>query len=92
MRVGLHGARRTIDLGKANGEHFGVMAGAGLDAFMIRDADAGGLKDRIGSLAYVFSGSKNLTPRPRADADRGGRHDVVRRSSRVRRSSATWAT
>jgi diacylglycerol kinase (ATP) len=60
VRVGLHGARRTIDLGKTNGEHFGVMSGAGLDALMIRDADAGGLKDRIGSLAYVFSGAKNL--------------------------------
>jgi YegS/Rv2252/BmrU family lipid kinase len=60
VRVGLHGARRSIDLGKTNGEHFGVMSGAGLDAFMIRDADAGGLKDRIGSLAYVVSGAKNL--------------------------------
>ncbi|MEP6757864.1 MAG: diacylglycerol kinase family protein [Actinomycetota bacterium] len=64
VRVGLHGARRTIDLGKTNGEHFGVMSGAGLDAFMIRDAEAGGLKDRIGSLAYVFSGSKNLSRDP----------------------------
>jgi diacylglycerol kinase (ATP) len=64
VRVGLHGARRTIDLGKTNGEHFGVMAGAGLDAFMIRDAEEGGLKDRIGSLAYVFSGSRNLSREP----------------------------
>ena len=64
VRIGLHGARRTIDLGRANGEHFGVMAGAGLDAFMIRDAEAGGLKDRIGSLAYVFSGAKNLDRDP----------------------------
>lgn len=64
VRIGLHGARRTIDLGKTNGEHFGVMSGAGLDAFMIRDAEEGGLKDRIGSLAYVFSGSKNLSRDP----------------------------
>jgi diacylglycerol kinase family enzyme len=28
---------------------------------MIRDADVGGLKDRLGSLAYVFSGAKNLS-------------------------------
>jgi YegS/Rv2252/BmrU family lipid kinase len=61
VRIGLHGARRTIDLGKTNGEHFGVMSGAGLDALMIRDADVGGLKDRLGSLAYVFSGAKNLS-------------------------------
>jgi YegS/Rv2252/BmrU family lipid kinase len=64
VRVGLHGARRTIDLGKTNGEHFGVMAGAGLDAFMIRDSESSGLKDRIGSLAYVFSGAKNLSRDP----------------------------
>jgi YegS/Rv2252/BmrU family lipid kinase len=64
VRIGLHGARREIDLGKTNGEHFGVMAGAGLDAFMIRDAEAGGLKDTIGSLAYVISGSKNLSRDP----------------------------
>ena len=64
VRVGLHGARRTIDLGKANGEHFGVMAGAGLDAFMIRDSESSGLKDRIGSLGYVFSGARNLSRDP----------------------------
>jgi YegS/Rv2252/BmrU family lipid kinase len=64
VRVGLHGARRTIDLGKTNGEHFGVMAGAGLDAFMIRDSESSGLKDRIGSLAYVFSGARNLPRDP----------------------------
>jgi diacylglycerol kinase (ATP) len=64
VRVGLHGARRTIDLGKTNGEHFGVMSGAGLDAFMIRDAEESGLKDRIGSIAYVFSASKNLSRDP----------------------------
>src|SRR5262249_40451752 len=37
--VGLHGARRTIDVGTVNGERFAVMAGTGLDALMIRDAD-----------------------------------------------------
>jgi diacylglycerol kinase family enzyme len=31
---------------------------------MIRDADKGGAKDRIGSLAYVFSGSKNISRDP----------------------------
>jgi YegS/Rv2252/BmrU family lipid kinase len=72
VRLGLHGGRRTIDLGRTNGEHFGVMAGVGLDAFMIRDADESGLKDRIGSLAYVLSGSKNLSRDPsrmRVDVD-----------------------
>jgi diacylglycerol kinase (ATP) len=55
--IGLHGATRTIDVGKMKGERFGVMAGAGLDARMIRDAD-GTLKDRLGRLAYVWTGLK----------------------------------
>jgi diacylglycerol kinase (ATP) len=56
--VGLEGARRRIDLGRVNGEAFAVMAGAGLDAEMIADAD-GGLKDRLGRLSYVWTGLKN---------------------------------
>ena len=35
------------------------MAGAGLDAVMIRAADAG-LKDRVGRIAYVWTGAKNV--------------------------------
>jgi YegS/Rv2252/BmrU family lipid kinase len=57
--VGLHGARRTIDVGTVNGERFAVMAGAGLDALMIRDADRN-LKDRFGRAAYVWTGAKHL--------------------------------
>src|SRR5450432_4122887 len=60
VEVGLHGHRRPIDTGSVNGEHFAVMAGAGFDALMIKDAD-GGLKDRIGRAAYVWTGAKNLT-------------------------------
>jgi diacylglycerol kinase family enzyme len=48
-----------LDLGKVNGEHFAVMAGAGLDAMMIRAADAG-LKDRVGRIAYVWTGARNV--------------------------------
>ena len=58
VEIGLHGRRRTIDVGNMRGERFGVMAGAGLDARMIRDAD-GTLKDRLGRLAYVWTGVKN---------------------------------
>jgi len=58
VRIALGGASRKIDVGKMQGERFGVMAGAGLDARMIRDAD-GGLKDRLGRLAYVWTGLKN---------------------------------
>jgi diacylglycerol kinase (ATP) len=59
VRIGLHGRRRRVDLGKVNGERFAVMAGAGFDARMIRDADRG-LKDHVGRFAYVFTGAKNL--------------------------------
>jgi diacylglycerol kinase family enzyme len=45
-----------------NGEHFAVMAGAGLDARMIKEAD-GGMKDRLGRVAYVYTGARNLSAR-----------------------------
>lgn len=61
--VGLNGTERTLDVGKMNGERFAVMAGAGLDARMIRDADAGP-KDKFGRLAYIWAASKNLRMEP----------------------------
>jgi diacylglycerol kinase (ATP) len=63
VAVGLGGERRRIDVGKFNGERFAVMAGSGIDAAMIRDAD-GGLKDRLGRVAYVWAGLKNLRSDP----------------------------
>ena len=63
VQIGLHGHRHPIDTGTVNGEHFAVMAGAGLDALMIHDADAG-LKDRIGRAAYLYTGAKNLNASP----------------------------
>ena len=63
VATGLHGTRRAIDVGRLNGERFGVMAGAGLDAAMIRDADAG-LKDRVGRIAYVWTGARNIGSKP----------------------------
>src|SRR5580765_6846277 len=63
VAIGLRGDRRKLDVGRFNGERFGVMAGAGFDASMIRDAD-GGLKDRFGRLAYVWTGSKGLRAKP----------------------------
>jgi diacylglycerol kinase (ATP) len=71
VEVGLHGARRTIDVGRVNGERFAVMAGTGLDALMIRDADRA-LKDRFGRAAYVWTGAKHLKMQPfsaRIDVD-----------------------
>jgi diacylglycerol kinase (ATP) len=63
VETGLRGPRRAIDVGRLNGERFGVMAGAGLDAVMIRDADAG-LKDRVGRIAYVWTGARNIGSKP----------------------------
>ena len=73
VAVGLHGARRRVDLGRFNGERFAVMAGAGFDAAMIRDAGEGGLKERLGRVAYVWTGSENLRSKPfRADIEVDG--------------------
>lgn len=63
VRVGLDGVQRKLDVGRVNGERFAVMAGAGLDAAMIKDAD-GGLKDQIGRVAYVWTGARNLRGKP----------------------------
>jgi len=63
VQIGLHGDRRPLDVGRLNGEHFAVMAGAGFDAGMIGGAD-GVLKDRLGRLSYVWTGAKNLNFKP----------------------------
>jgi diacylglycerol kinase (ATP) len=63
VSIGLRGERRKLDVGRFNGERFAVMAGAGFDASMIRQAD-GTLKDRLGRAAYVWTGSKNLRAKP----------------------------
>jgi diacylglycerol kinase (ATP) len=59
VQVGLDGHRRRLDTGTVNGEHFAVVAGAGLDALVVRDADSA-LKDKVGRLAYLYSGLRNL--------------------------------
>ncbi len=63
VHIGLHGRNRTLDVGVMNGEHFAVMAGVGLDALMIRDADAG-LKDRFGRAAYIWTGARHVRAAP----------------------------
>jgi diacylglycerol kinase (ATP) len=63
VSIGLRGERRKLDVGRFNGERFAVMAGAGFDASMIQQAD-GTLKDRLGRVAYVWTGSKNLRAKP----------------------------
>ncbi|MGN9813554.1 diacylglycerol/lipid kinase family protein [Micromonospora sp. BQ11] len=59
VRIGLHGRRRALDLGRLNGEHFAVMAGAGFDGDLIRDADRD-LKGRFGRLAYMWTGLRHV--------------------------------
>lgn len=66
VAVGLRGERRRLDVGRFEKERFGVMAGAGFDAAMIRGADH--LKERIGRAAYLWSGSRNL-PRDGFEAE-----------------------
>jgi len=63
VMTGLHGQRRKIDAVRMNGERFAVMAGAGFDANMINGAD-GGLKDKLGRAAYVWTGSKSFRAPP----------------------------
>ncbi|MEH0983082.1 diacylglycerol/lipid kinase family protein [Micromonospora sp. CPCC 205556] len=59
VRIGLHGRRRKLDLGRLNGEHFAVMAGAGFDGDLIREADRK-LKGRLGRVAYLWTGLRHV--------------------------------
>jgi YegS/Rv2252/BmrU family lipid kinase len=73
VRAGLKGERRRFDTGSVNGERFAVMAGAGFDARMIKEAGHG-RKGRFGRAAYLLAGAKNLkTPRARATIEVDGR-------------------
>jgi diacylglycerol kinase (ATP) len=62
VQAGLRGKRRRFDTGSVNGEHFGVMVGAGFDALMIKDAGRG-RKERFGRAAYLYAGARNLSAR-----------------------------
>lgn len=59
VEIGLHGARKQIDVGVINGERFAVMAGTGFDAIMIRDTSTVA-KEILGRLAYFKSGVKAM--------------------------------
>jgi YegS/Rv2252/BmrU family lipid kinase len=61
--LAFHGRRRRIDLGRLDGEHFAVMAGVGFDGAMIHDADRK-MKDRLGKLAYVWTGLRHVDGAP----------------------------
>jgi len=57
--VALHGDRVRLDVAAMDGDRFVVMGGIGFDAAMLRDADPK-LKERVGAVAYVVSGFRNL--------------------------------
>jgi diacylglycerol kinase (ATP) len=63
MRVALTGEARPMDVGRANGTVFTIMAGMGMDAAMVRDADRE-LKDRLGVLAYFVAVLRNIRRPP----------------------------
>jgi diacylglycerol kinase family enzyme len=63
LEVALGGADRTIDLGRLDdGTAFAVMAGAGFDALMMREAPDR-LKTVIGWPAYLIGGARGLRHR-----------------------------
>lgn len=73
VAIGLHGDRRVIDTATVNGRHFAIMAGGGLDALVMRDA-SDGVKERLGRVAYLWSGARNLGAKPvKATIDLEGR-------------------
>ena len=64
VEIAVHGDARPIDVGQMNGAYFAVMAGAGFDALMIRDAEDGLLKERFGKAGYVVAGIRNRDVSP----------------------------
>jgi YegS/Rv2252/BmrU family lipid kinase len=62
VEVALHGRRRRVDVGALDDDRFVVMSGIGFDAAMLRDADPS-MKSRLGALAYVLSGLRQLRRR-----------------------------
>lgn len=61
--VAVDGRIERIDLGRIDGEHFALIAGAGMDAEVMADATTE-LKSRFGFGAYLYSGLKHvITPR-----------------------------
>lgn len=68
--VALHGADNRFDIvgittdAATDPDRFAVMAGIGLDAAIMSNTDDG-LKDKIGSLAYVVAAARELGRRPR---------------------------
>lgn len=60
LKVALLGTPTKLDVGRANGRYFGVVAGIGWDGAMVRDTHRK-LKDQFGLTAYLLSALKNLS-------------------------------
>jgi YegS/Rv2252/BmrU family lipid kinase len=63
IQVALDGDRVRLDVAAMDDDRFVVMGGLGFDAAMLRDANPK-LKERLGAVAYVLSGSRHLRRRP----------------------------
>ena len=59
VAIGLHGARRSLDVGVLNGERFAVVAGAGFDPRIMGGVN-GAAKERFGRLAYFGSSAQAM--------------------------------
>lgn len=66
VRVAVEGRVEEVDLCRANGEQFALIAGAGLDAAVMAAATTE-LKNRIGFAAYLYGGLKHIITQPSAD-------------------------
>jgi hypothetical protein len=86
LETALHGSVRVLDVGVLNDERFAVMAGAGFDAVMVRDADD--YKDRLGRFTYLLSGIKAL----RTDRVRTRSTSMATAGSRDGPAASWWAT
>ena len=87
VAVGLRGGRRRLDVGRFEEERFGVMAGAGFDAAMIRDADH--LKKRIGRATALERKSRSTGPIGTRAGPRASCSATWARSSAASNSSPT---
>lgn len=66
VRVAVEGRVEEVDMGRANGEYFALIAGAGLDADVMAAA-TDELKNKLGFAAYLYSGLKQVITYPSAD-------------------------
>lgn len=83
LDVALGEHTRTVDIGRVEGNTFVVMAGMGLDAAIMAEAE-GPMKDRLGWLAYFVAAAKRVwTGSMSVDIRIDHRDSIVRRRARA---------